>query len=247
MLKNPAALYGESVFITLRVIGGEVLFKKQQLDRLCHFVSDYFLMNTISEEDKSLLESHISREANGKSGVLRVTAHAPERESLLSEELNFDLLKWSFNWREPLQVDDISLKTFFSPFTFAYPKLKMGSYMPHFYFKKQAKKLGYDDGAFIYEGKLIEACTSNIFFGKGEKLFTPKEVIYPGLTRELILEEFEVNEIEIMREDIKQFDFCFISNSAQIVTSVKAIDDIRFNRNNRVRDIKNIILKKGLE
>lgn len=247
MLKNPSFLYGESIFITLRVIGGSILFKKQQLERLFRFASNYYLNDEVSKDDRELVISHIDQEISGKSGILRVTAHAKDRENLIADKLSFDDLSWSFDWRNLSPIASFNLKTYPSPFTLDYPKLKMGSYMPHFFLKKDAMSSGYDDALFVLDDSIIEASTSNIFFGLGNDLFTPKEVIYPGVIREVILDQFKVNLKDIKLNELYSFDFCFISNSAQILTSVNTIDDIKFKGNdNYISDIKKLLMKRDI-
>ena len=248
MLKNPAFLYGESIFVTLRVVGGSILYKKQQLERLFRFASNYYLTDEVSINDRELVISHLEQEIIGKSGILRVSAHAKERENLIADRVSFDDLSWSFDWRSLSSKNSSKLKTYPSPFTLDYPKLKMGSYMPHFVFKKEAISIGFDDALFVLNESIIEASTSNIFFGRGKDLFTPKEVIYPGLIREVILDQFQVNVVDIKLNEVSNFDFCFISNSAQILTSVNTIDDIKFKENdNYISEIKNLLMKRGID
>ena len=99
------------------------------------------------------------------------------------------------------------------------------------------KEKGYDDCLILNEkGSVAEAISSNVFFIKGNNLFTPAtgEGCVLGVMRKKILmaahSYFDaVTECEILPEDLIGFDEAYLSNAIQGIRWIKSIDDYVFN------------------
>jgi branched-chain amino acid aminotransferase len=91
-----------------------------------------------------------------------------------------------------------------------------------------------------HEGYITEGSRSNIFFVKGNRLYTPPtQQVLPGITRKVILRLCIENDILISEEPIKladldTFDAPFISGTSVKVLPVSHIDDHPFDTGNRV-------------
>lgn len=126
-------------------------------------------------------------------------------------------------------------------------KHKTTNYYENIYTKKYATENNFDDGLFVnYENIILECSMSNIFFIKEDKIYTPHNElpILNGIMKRKILDtckklNIEVIEGEIKLEDIKNFDFAFISNSLMKAMKISQIDEIAYPSNNKV--FKNII------
>ena len=93
----------------------------------------------------------------------------------------------------------------------------------------------------VDSGNLItEGSRSNVFFVKGNILFTPKsERVLEGITRQKVIEiakkvNIEIKEIDILLKDIDQFDSAFLTSTSMIVLPICNIENINFEGDNEV-------------
>ncbi len=90
------------------------------------------------------------------------------------------------------------------------------------------------------DGYVTEGSRSNIFFVKGDTVFTPPdEFVLPGITRKKVIELCRLNGIEIIlkRIPLKQlgtFDSSFLTGTSRKIVPVKYIDDLFFDTNNKL-------------
>lgn len=109
------------------------------------------------------------------------------------------------------------------------------------------KKTGAYEAILVNEHDTItEASRSNIFFTKGETVFTtPDLLILPGITRKKVLEacsrlDMEVKFENINLEDLGSYDSCFLTGTARKIVPVKKIENMEFEvGNSLVQKISN--------
>jgi branched-chain amino acid aminotransferase len=101
--------------------------------------------------------------------------------------------------------------------------------------KHRSMDLGYADALMLdYRGLVAEATGANIFFVKGETLYTPDpECILNGITRQTVIalakrRGLDVVVRQIQPEEMVDFEQCFLTGSAAEVTPVSEIGDYRF-------------------
>ena len=93
-----------------------------------------------------------------------------------------------------------------------------GVYVNSFLAQQSAERAGYDTGLMLDQyGRVAEASTSNVFFIDGKVLVTPSLTpeIFPGITRQLVIETAKklgiaVQEVEIRPSDLERFDGAFL-------------------------------------
>ncbi|WP_375319379.1 branched-chain amino acid transaminase [Candidatus Tisiphia endosymbiont of Oplodontha viridula] len=97
--------------------------------------------------------------------------------------------------------------------------------------QKEAKFLGYDDAILLdWRGYIAECTTTNIFFVKGEQLFTPiADSFLNGITRQTIIKlakelNLKVTEEHITLERVGEFNECFMTGTAAEVKGIKSIN-----------------------
>ncbi|MGX9756298.1 aminotransferase class IV [Clostridioides difficile] len=125
---------------------------------------------------------------------------------------------------------------------------KTTNYFENIYTKNIANKNGYNDGIFINsEGVILECSMSNIFFIRGNKVYTPssKLPILNGTIKKRIIKicdelHIELVENEINISEISSFDFVFVTNSLMGAMKVTEIDKTEFSK-------KNVIFNKIAE
>ena len=84
---------------------------------------------------------------------------------------------------------------------------------------------------FNEKGNLCEGCTTNIFIIKDKAIYTPsiKCGLLPGIVRQWIINNFDVIEKEITREELLNSDEVFLTNSLVGVIKVSNIENKLFN------------------
>lgn len=246
MMSFPANLYGESVFTTTRVSKKGLLFEKKHFGRLFNSIQGYYLDEELSSNQKEKIVFNLKNLIpTDFEGIARLNISAPARSELLANNLKFEDLIFEVITREYSEKEDEKkLALFESPFTSHYPDMKMGSYMPLFLLKKEALKKGFDDALLRLNDFIVSGSTSNIFFVKGDEIYTPKQKILSGIIQSVLVEDFNGIEKDISSGEIENYDYAFLTNSASIITGVNQINDTKYNIN---RDFLENIKSKVLE
>jgi branched-chain amino acid aminotransferase len=113
------------------------------------------------------------------------------------------------------------------------PDAKTLNYLIGIRVLQEAKKKGAIEVIYVFnDGKVYEGTTSNIFFVKGGKLYTPKSDILVGVTRNVVIDLAKSLGIEVIigdvyNQDIPSFEEAFITASNKEVMPVVQIDDTK--------------------
>lgn len=102
--------------------------------------------------------------------------------------------------------------------------------------KMQIEQAGSDDAVVLdSDGMLVECCAANLFWRKGNQVFTPRleHAGVAGLMRQRILSllqesEYTLREVTEPVAALARADEAFICNSLMPLLSVAALDDIRY-------------------
>jgi branched-chain amino acid aminotransferase len=84
-----------------------------------------------------------------------------------------------------------------------------GAYVNSYHARDIAERNGFDDGIMLdRRGFLAEASAANVFLARDECLITPRltEDIFPGITRQVVMEVAKEAGIEVFEEDIRAAD-----------------------------------------
>jgi branched-chain amino acid aminotransferase len=108
-----------------------------------------------------------------------------------------------------------------------------GAYVNSFHARRTAEKSGFDDGImFDREGHLAEASAANVFLIAGDRLLTPrlKPDVFPGITREVILQiaratGIRVWEAELRREDLAPIDGAFLCSTLMEIRAISRLGE----------------------
>jgi len=107
---------------------------------------------------------------------------------------------------------------------------------------RKASLMGFDDSLFVNErGFVVETGFSNLLILNGSTWQTPalSTGCLPGITRELLLKWFDVEEIEITYEQLLEAKALFVTSSLRLIQPVKRVDDKLFNENTLGNDLIN--------
>ena len=203
------------VFTTMRVIGKnkKILFFKEHIENLIRSLKIYGL-------NKKNLKTNIFK-------LIRVN---------LSKNLNYNhLLRVAINKK----MISISLRKRIKPkLNF---KLKLLNYKridPSYKNLKYKKILSYlkkldnaeYDVALHKNKKFLEAGTSNLLFIQNNKVYSPKNNFYSGITFKFFRKKIKINLRDVYLKNINSFDEILLIGSGKAVTSVFRIDELKWKR-----------------
>ena len=114
--------------------------------------------------------------------------------------------------------------------------------------KKKSRANGHGEVIFVNEkGNIAEGAVSNIFFIKNGEISTPSldSGILRGTVRDYITENWNVNEREIKKEELENFDSAFITNSLFGIQWIESIENIKYSKDSLIEDIIEKMEKMG--
>ncbi len=247
--------YGFAVFEGIRGYGGSSFALKDHLDRLIRSAarlgisSPYSvleLMSVVKElEDQAQLNQFYVRPLIWTGGkAMGISAR--------KSDVHVGIVLW--NWQD--HFADIQkrggLRLMISPYarlTNQMAPLQAKSsflYGPNVMSKTAAEKAGFDDALSLDErGRIMEGTGANIFFVKGDCLFTPvPDYFLNGITRQRIIalakeRGVKVYEQDIFLKDLSSMDEAFLTGTAYEVSPIQRIGDVHFKKQtiaNQLRD-----------
>ncbi|HEY5295738.1 MAG TPA: aminotransferase class IV [Gaiellaceae bacterium] len=103
---------------------------------------------------------------------------------------------------------------------------KTTSYDQAFAARRAAERAGADDALFVAGDVVLETATANIWWRRGEQVFTPavQAGVLPGVTRELVLELTDAREGDFPVSEVAGAVEAFTTSSIREVMPVVALD-----------------------
>lgn len=106
------------------------------------------------------------------------------------------------------------------------------NYLGNVLAKREAREKGFDEALFLdTDGRVAETSCHNIFWVKGEKLFTPSSEcpVLPGVTREIVLRSAERLGYEPVcggfpLEELLSSDYAFLTNAVAGIVYIGGVD-----------------------
>lgn len=226
-------LYSDAVFDTYRIFNQRSFFAKQHLNRLLQSLEKVSINIKINVEfiEKFIFDEYkksgirdafvriIVTRGQAVQGILSpceptVIVIITEREFTPLKKVNVAFSK----------VPKFSLDSFGRG-------IKSLTYSLTAEMLAKEKLNGYEDIIFLNElGFVSEASTSNVFIVKDEQIFTSKlkDGCLDGVTRRIILENFDVVEKRLTKQDLYEADEVFLTGTVNFVVSVKRLDNIDY-------------------
>jgi len=115
-------------------------------------------------------------------------------------------------------------------------RLKSHHYLNNVIGKREVGNSALKEGLFLTkEGYLAEGVVSNLFFLKGDKLYTPSlhTGVLNGVTRQFVLNWCTLNKVRCEEglytvDDLLSSDEVFVTNSIQEIVPISSIDNVHF-------------------
>ncbi len=123
--------------------------------------------------------------------------------------------------------------------------VKWSQYVSNMMALRKAKTAGFDDAIMLtQDGFVSETTIANIFWIKGDKIFTPSQScdMLPGITRQIILDALKavsisVTETKAELRELSGADSVFLTNSVREIQAVSALDGNEFDLNNPILEV----------
>jgi len=226
--------YGDGVFETMRWKGFSPVFLEKHIKRILHGAAVLAIPAPDSEKIKRAIikSAGNSRFSDCAVKICLVSGGSPTPFFAKADSFQtvISLTEISDGLSDkPLKI--IFLKNGYSRYYSFLSGVKSLNYLENILLMREARKSGFDDALLPDAcGATAETTCRNIFFGRGEHLFTPPPEcgILPGITREILIDiastnGFSVSETALQPEELPQMEFVFVTNSLSGILPVESI------------------------
>ena len=240
-------LYGDGIFETLRAYNGKVFKIGEHLERLFHSAKLVKLQIPLTKRQlKAAIISTIKKNKL-KEAYIRLTISRGKGNLGYATSLNPNIIiiaKPFIKYPKYIHEKGVSVITYNAERVL--PEIKSTSCLPLVLAKSAATRKNCFDAILAdRNGFITEGTVSNVFFVKGNIIYTPKENILKGITRGIVLKIAkriaEIREAKIKKEQIYSFDECFLTNTLMEIVPVNKING------KIIKNAPGIITKKIME
>ena len=237
--------YASAVFEGERAYNGKIFKSAEHTIRLFKSAEIIGIKIPYTEEQINKAKDELIKKMNFKDCYVRPLVWRGSQQMGLSTtnaDVNVAIAVWD-DWATYFKIEDqkAGLKLITSPWkrpapdTSPYEAKASGPYIICTMSKEYAEKNGYHDAMMLdYRGYVAEGTGANIFFIKGNNIYTPiPDCFLNGITRKTVIEMatnqgFKITEKHIQPDEIKNYDEAFLTGTAAEITPIKSIDDINF-------------------
>lgn len=215
---SSASLYGKGVFTTVAIYNSKPFLWNKHWQRLTENAEKIGI--DLSEFSAASVKNSLTEIIKNNSltqGRARLTFfdESPSRIWSFETEKRTNLLMTTAEFRE---VSDIKLTVSSFRLNSASPlaNIKSCNYLEHILAFEEAKKSGFDEAVRLNErGEITSACLANIFWLKDQKIYTPnlETGCLAGTTREFLLENFEIFEVQKTLAELEKSEGIFLTSS----------------------------------
>jgi branched-chain amino acid aminotransferase len=232
-------LYGDGVYDTCCAWGGKIFKLDEHLKRLFESARAVKIPIPLSKADmkrvvlETVRRNHL-REAYVKIIVTRGVGELPLlspyncKATIIVFAKPYMSLAGDETNEKGIRVKIASVRRI--PDECLYSKVKSSNYQNHVLARMEANEAGYDDAIELStDGYVAEAPGYNVFVAKDGALYTPKENILRGITRQTVLELAIEEGIKSYEDSVTPFDLfnadeVFLSSTAGGIFAVVEVD-----------------------
>lgn len=217
-LIDSGTFFGRGVFETI-LIKGEVHFLKEHIERLNYGITKLALGDKLTSE--MILEK--IKEYGLENIALKIVV--TEKNIIFSTR---DIKYKSDNYEKGFKVKIANnIRNSKSMLTY----IKSINYLDNLLEYEKSNLEGYNEAIFLNENNFVtEGCTTNVFIVKENNIYTPSEKcgLLNGIIRKYVIDNFNVYEKEITKEELLNADEVFLTNSLVGVIKVSEIEGFKF-------------------
>ncbi len=226
---SSAALYGKGVFTTVAIVGGQPFLWEKHKARLRENAAriNFEFQQRLNEQLSAALTDIIQH--NGRrEGRARLTLFDSAGGGAWDNGLNNPpSILITTAGRSPCLRPHLSISPHIVNSTSPLAGVKSCNYLEHLLALDEAKRNGFDESIRLNErGEVTSACLANVFWCRGEKLFTPSlsTGCLAGTTREFILESLNCVEVSEGIDAVREADGVFLTSSGIGVVKAAELD-----------------------
>ena len=229
-------LFGDGVYEVIPVFGSNLLRVEGHLQRLGTSLKRISLENPFSDSEweqkfDQLLDCN---PGNDRAIYLQITRGVyPLRDLKIQQGVEPTVFMMTLNV-EPVDVKVLEkgIETVtIEDFRWSACDIKSTSLVANVMLRQQATQYGVVDAILIKEGKVTEGTASNIFIVKDDVLVTPptSKHLLPGITRDLVLELANDNEVkteirDIAATELRTADEVWLTSSTREIAPVVSLN-----------------------
>lgn len=225
--------YAGSVFEGIRARAGKIFKLQNHIARLCNSAALMHLNISYGEEELVCATKELLKKNNLSDAYIRPIIWRRANDLRLDSQCEVDVAIIANSSKAPLiQNSHLMISKWQKIPPMAAPVQSKSSifYAMMRIAKEEAVGKGFDDALILdYENYIAECTTTNIFFAKGNNLFTPiADRFLNGITRQTVIEiahnlGISVREIRINIEDLNNYDTCFATGTAIGIKTISSI------------------------
>jgi branched-chain amino acid aminotransferase len=242
---NQGLHYASAVFEGERAYNGKIFKSKEHTERLFKSAEIMGIEIPFSHEQIDNAKNDLLQKMNLKNCYVRPIVWRGSNQMGLSTsnaDINVAIAVWD-DWHSYFKIEKRleGLKLITSPWKRPSPETApsnakaSGPYIICTMSKEFAEKKGYDDALMLdYRNYVAEGTGANIFFIKGNDIYTPiADCFLNGITRQTVIEMVKkqgLNLVEkhILPNEIENYDEALLTGTAAEITPIKSIDDINY-------------------
>lgn len=233
-------LYGLGFFETFRTYQGKVLFLGEHYKRLCDALNLYRIEMPYSLADIEQIVLELTRQADGRDGYFRLNVSAGEHDIGLQPTAYAKPNIIIFRKELPVRKRGEAKRARWLNVARNTPeqtvRMKSHHYGNNVLGRFEMESLANEEGIFLTSrGYVSEGITSNVFWVKGDILYTPsvEADILPGITREWVIRiasqlGYRVKQELFKPKEMREASECFVTNSVQELVPISYVETERY-------------------
>jgi D-alanine transaminase len=235
-LEDRGYQFGDGVYEVIRVYYGKPFYLKDHMERLKHSLEEISIPLPYSlERLEELLEEliRINQLQEGNIYLQITRGISSPRNHLFPAEAKPVLTAYTIHADRPLELTEKGVSVITTEdIRWLRCDIKSLNLLPNVLAKQKAKEAGCFEALFVRNGVFTEGSSSNVFFVKGNELYThpSNQLILHGITRKIILQIAEEKQIPVHFEalpveELHSVDECFLTGTNAEVMPVIRIDE----------------------
>lgn len=226
---SSATLYGKGIFTTIAIYDSQPFLWEKHWARLLNNASRIGLDFDLSEASVKTSLSEIIFKNYLNTGRARLTFLDESARGIWAVEngKKTSFLITTADFRPFPKEMKLTISPYQINSTSPLVNIKSCNYLENLLAFEEVKKRGFDEAVQLNEkGEIVSACLANIFWTKGDEIFTPslKTGCLAGTTREFILEKYGAFEVEESIKTLQDADKIFLTSAGIGIVPIKEFD-----------------------
>ncbi|MEO0469679.1 MAG: aminotransferase class IV [Bacteroidota bacterium] len=236
---NRAFKYGDSIFESIRIYQGRILFLEDHFDRLLRgmrMLKMRFDETEFLDQLRQAFTELMEAKDIDQHGYLRVQVYRAGLGAYRPMDNQPHYLLEAYSLKQDLFQEQAPIKlATYRELSLQYDKLsplKTGNSLPYVLARIHAQEMGMDDAVLFCDGYVSETAGANLFIVRQKKIFTPplRSACLDGVMRKHILQlckqiKIPLTEKKLKLKDLLQADELFLTNSLRGIMAVNQLED----------------------